>query len=296
MSESADVLHPFQLQRAAVRGSLVRLESTWADICSHANYAPPLLKLLGESLAASALFASTIKFEGSLSIQLRTQGALRLLFAECSHDGRLRGIARWEGEETPAAIPLEGVDAQLAITIENAQTETRYQGLVPVEGERLAQAFEGYFEHSEQLPTRIVLAQAGGRCAGIMLQQVAQGGGSETSVDPDGWNRVDHLLATLTDEELLELPVETLLLRLFHEEDVVLQPGRPQAFECTCSRERVATMLRSLGAEEAGAALGEEAEIAITCEFCNRDYRLDRVDIAQLFANGPAVPEPPTPQ
>jgi molecular chaperone Hsp33 len=296
MKNDHDALYPFLLQRAGVRGSVVRLESTWSDICAHADYSAPLLQLLGESLAASALFASTIKFEGSLSIQLRTQGPLRLLFAECSHDGGLRGIARWEGEAASSSISLDNVGAQLAITIENAQTETRYQGLVPVEGERLANAFEGYFERSEQLPTRIVLAQAGGRCAGMMLQQVASTGGTGAPVDVDGWNRVGHLLATLSDAELLELPVETLLLRLFHEEDVVLEPGRPQTFRCSCSPERVANMVRSLGEEEATSALDDEGALSITCEFCNQSYRLDRIDVAQLFATQTGAPAPSTPQ
>lgn len=296
MNEINDALYPFQLQRAGVRGSLVRLESAWADICEHADYAPQLMSLLGESLAASALFASTIKFEGSLSIQLRTQGELRLLFAECSHDGRLRGIARWEGPAPKDAIALDQPGTQLAITIENAQTETRYQGLVPVDGERLADAFEGYFERSEQLPTRIVLAQGGGRCAGIMLQQIATTGGTDSPVDPDGWNRIIHLLSTLKPEELLGLPVETVLFRLFHEEDVVMHAAQPQVFECSCSVERVAGMLRSLGPEEGQAALNEDGVVAVVCEFCNHEYRFDRVDIAQLFAVGPSEPSSSTPQ
>lgn len=296
MNDISDVLHPFQLQRAGVRGSLVRLESAWAEICEHADYAPPLMRLLGESLAASALFASTIKFEGSLSIQLRTPGELRLLFAECTHDGRLRGIARWEGPAPEESIALDQPGTQLAITIENAQTETRYQGLVPVEGERLADAFEGYFERSEQLPTRIVLAQGGGRCAGIMLQQVATTGGTDKPIDPDGWNRISHLLSTLKPEELLELPVETVLFRLFHEEEVVLHPVQAQRFECSCSAERVAGMLRSLGAEEGQSALDEEGVVAVICEFCNHEYRFDRVDMAQLFAAGPSAPGSSTSQ
>jgi molecular chaperone Hsp33 len=296
MIESNDVLHQFQLQSAGVRGSFVRLESSWADVCEHADYAQPLLRLLGESLAASALFAGTIKFEGSLSIQLRGAGPLRLLFAECTHHGRLRGIARWEGPPAEGPIDLCQPDAQLAITIENTQTETRYQGLVPVEGVRLADAFEGYFERSEQLPTRIVLAEGGGRCGGLMLQHIATEGGASASVDTDAWNRVGHLLATVTEQELLELPVETLLLRLFHEEGVLMQVSRPQVFECSCSRERVSAMLRSLGPEEGEAALGDDGVVTVTCEFCNRGYSLDRVDIAQLFAATPSMQGPSRPQ
>ncbi|MEZ5460923.1 Hsp33 family molecular chaperone HslO [Dokdonella sp.] len=292
MQELNDALFPFRLGRAGVRGSVVRLESAWAEICEHADYPQPVMQLLGESVAASALFAGALKFEGALSIHLRQAGKLRLLFAECTHDGHLRGIARQDESSDSAGIDLLDTRAQLAITIENRKSDTRYQGLVPVESPELSGAFEGYFERSEQLPSKIVLAASGGRCAGIMLQHVAVEGGTLATADPDAWNRVGHLLATLTERELLDLPVETLLLRLFHEEEVVLQPPRALSFKCSCSPERVAGMLRSLGPEEVNAALSENGKMQITCEFCNRDYQLDEVDIAALFAAHPMAPGP----
>jgi molecular chaperone Hsp33 len=231
-----------------------------------------------------------LKFEGSLSIHLRNAGALSLLFAECTHEGHLRGIARFNEVADAVGVDLLDTRAQLAITIENRISDARYQGLVPVEASRLSGAFEGYFERSEQLPTKIMLVASGGRCAGIMLQHVAGEGGTWAASDPDGWNRVSHLLATLTERELLDLPIETLLLRLFHEEDVLLHSPRTLVFKCSCSPERVAGMLRSLGPDEARAALVENGQVQITCEFCNRDYRLDEVDIAALFAARPQAP------
>lgn len=152
--------------------ALVRLEHGWQRILEHGAYAAPLAALLGETVAASALFTSTIKFEGRLSIHLRDSGALRLLFADCTHDGHVRGIVRWDGTPPQAAVQLDPA-ARLAITIENTTTDSRYQGLVPVQGTTLAQAFQGYFERSEQLPTRIMLASAANRCGGILLQQIA---------------------------------------------------------------------------------------------------------------------------
>ena len=289
---SDDFLHRFLLERAGVRGALVRLDQSWQRMRAISDYAAPLAELLGQTVAASALFTSAIKFEGRLSIHLRDSGALRLLFADCTHDGQLRGIARMDDSAAQTAPALEA-GARLAITIENAATDTRYQGLVPVEGTDLAQAFEGYFERSEQLPTRIVLAAADGRCGGLMLQQVATAGGAAMG-DEDGWNRVGHLLATLTREELLNLPPEQILRRLFHEEDVRLQPAQPLAFACTCSRTRVEDMLRSLGRSENEAVLAEQGSIDITCEFCNRRYVLDAVDVAAVFAQAPAVAVPPT--
>lgn len=296
MHDLTDTTHSFQLLKAGVRGVIVRLDSAWTDVLEHSDNAPSINRLLGESLAASALFVGALKFEGSLSIHLRGAGTLRLLFAECTHDGYLRGIARCDGDVAGQRADLRDPQARMAITIENSASETRFQGLVPVEADSLAAAFEGYFERSEQLPSRIVLAAREGRCAGIMLQRIARAGGTLEAPDADAWNRVGILLDTLGESELLELPVETLLLRLFHEEDVVLQPARPLAFRCSCSRERVLGMLRSLGPEQAIGAVADTGDVEITCEFCNRTYKVDRIDVAGLFAGQPLAPGSAKPQ
>jgi molecular chaperone Hsp33 len=292
MTTPHDFLHRFQLERAGVRGALVRLDESWQRIRANGDYTAPLVDLLGQTATASALFTGTIKFEGRLSIHLRNSGALRLLFADCTHDGQLRGIARWDGAPPKTGVPLEP-GARLAITIENSATDSRYQGIVPVESGDLVGAFEGYFQRSEQLPTRLMLVATPERCGGLMLQQVAAAGGAAVG-DADGWNRAEHLLATLTAEELLGLPPEQVLLRLFHEEEVRLQPARPLAFGCTCSRERVGNMLRSLGREENEAVLAEQGSIEVTCEFCNRRYVFDEADVAAVFADEPPAPAPPT--
>lgn len=290
---SNDFLHRFQLENAGVRGALVRLDQSWQKILENGNYSEPLADLLGQTVAASALFTSAIKFDGRLSIHLRDSGSLKLLFADCTHDGLLRGIARWDGEQPQLPIQIDP-QARLAITIESASTDTRYQGLVMAEGTQLSVAFEGYFERSEQLPTRIVLAASGDRCGGIMLQKIASSGGI-TPADADGWNRAGHLLATLTPDELLNLPPEQILLRLFHEEGVRLQPAAPLAFRCTCSRERVEDMLRSLGRAESDATLAEQGSIEVTCEFCNRRYVLDEADVDTVFASASASAPPTEP-
>jgi len=287
-----DLLHRFQLEYAGIRGAFVRLERSWHELRANGDYPGPLGEVLGHALAASALFTSTIKFDGRLSVQLQGSGDLRLLFAECTHDGCIRGIARWNGTPPTTTIRLEP-DARLAITIENRIADTRYQGMVPVEGGDLAHAFEHYFERSEQLPTRIVLAEANGRCGGLMLQQIAREGGAGAT-DEDGWNRSNHLLATMSKRELLELAPEQLLLRLFHEEGVRLQPAQPIEFACTCSRERVEAMLRSLGRAESDATLAEQGSVDVHCEFCNRRYVFDDKDIAELFAGEVAAGAPTT--
>lgn len=293
LTSSNDFLQRFLLERAGVRGVLVRLDRAWQDIRARGDYPPVQARLLGEALAASALFTGNIKFSGRLSVQVRSKGPLRLLYSECSDEGHVRGIARWN-EDTDAPM-TPGEDALLAITIEQDDRDLRQQGLVTFGQGDLASAFERYFEQSEQIASRIVLAEHGGRCAGIMLQPVASGGGVAVG-DADGWNRSGHLLATLTMPELTTLAPDRLLMRLFHDEGVRVFEPRPLKFACTCSRQRVEATLQALGETECTAAIDADGYVDITCEFCNQSYRLDRVDIAGLFAESAPLQGPQTAQ
>lgn len=292
---STDLLHRFLLERSGLRGVLVRLDESWQTIRARADYPAALLGLLGETVAASALLTGHAKVDGRLSIQLKGHGALRTLFAECTHAGTLRGLAHWV-EPLPAALtPRElGEDATLAITIESAprreREPMRYQGLVALDADSLGAALEGYFGQSEQLPTRLLLSADAGIAAGILLQQLP--GSIE---DPDAWPRAQALFDTLGGAELRETAPEDLLYRLFHQEDVRLLGSQPLRFGCSCSRERVASMLVSLGREEAFAALQDDV-VEVTCEFCNQRYRFDPVDLEQLFAGAASAPGPTTPQ
>lgn len=283
-----DALTRFLLPAAGVRGVRVHLDQAWMQVRSRDDHGPAVTELLGEALAAAALFTGHAKVDGRLSVQLRGQGALRTLFAECTAAGTVRGIARVEGEP-PASRDLRrlgGDDALLAITIENpsapGRDPVRYQGLVGLEADSLAGAFEAYFRQSEQLPTRILLAADDSRAAGLLLQKLPGDEG-----DGDGWNRASLLFDTLGPGELLELPAATLLHRLFHEEGVQILGGRPLRFGCSCSRERVSSMLRSLGGEEARAAV-LDGRAEVRCEFCGERYHFDPEEIEALLAQ----PEP----
>ena len=281
-----DVLHRFLLERAGVRGVLVRLGAAWREVAGRADYSPALRALLGESLAASALLTGNIKLEGSLSIELKSSGPLRLLFTECSDQGRLRGLARAEGV-LPAPLQLEALpDAVMAITIGHAERGQRYQGLVDLRHAELAGALEGYFTQSEQLPARILLAADGEHAVGLMLQRLPGEGGRDGVQDDDAWPRIGHLVDTLGKQEMLATAPEELLYRLFHEESVRLFDPRPLAFGCSCTRERVESMLRSLGRAEVEAALeAREGEIEVTCEFCAQRYTFDRIDAEHLLSH-----------
>lgn len=284
-ADATGLLSRFLLERSGLRGVHVRLDAAWRSIRGRASYPESVAALLGEACVAAALFTGHVKVDGRLSIQLRGSGALRTLFAECTSAGNLRGLARHEPPLPDDLSPRDfGADAMLAITIESALGEgrepQRYQGLVGLDADSLASAFEGYFGQSEQLPTRILLAADDTRACGVILQQLP--GAHE---DPDAWPRAQALFDTLGRDELLALPAETLLYRLFHEEGVRLATQKPLYFGCSCSRTRVGGMLLSLGRDEAFEALQDD-RVEVICEFCGQHYHFDPVDLEQLFAGG----------
>lgn len=293
----ADLMHRFLLERAGVRGVLVRLGPAWREVAGRADYPPALHALLGEALAASAMLTGNIKLDGALSIELKSSGALRLLFTECNDQGQLRGLARWE-DPLPQTLALDALPgAIMAITIGNVERGQRYQGLVDLKHAGLAGSLEDYFVQSEQLPARILLAADGQHAVGLMLQKIPDQGGSEVELDEDGWNRIVHLTATLGVEELLSTAPEQLIHRLYHEESARLSDPRPLAFGCSCSRERVSAMLRSLGREEVEAALASrDGEIEVICEFCAQRYYFDRIDAEHLLGDSAALELPDTEQ
>lgn len=292
-----DVLHRFMLERAGVRGVLVRLGPAWREVAGRSHYPAVLRSVLGQTLVASALLTGNIKLDGALSVELKSSGALRLLFAECTDRGRLRGLARWN-DPLPETLDLAAMpEAYMAITIGNAERGQRYQGLVDLQHPDLASALENYFGQSEQLPARIVLAADGEHAVGLMLQKLPDEGGHDAVEDEDAWTRIQHLTATLGAQELLSTPPEQLLYRLYHEESVRLFDPRPLAFGCSCTRERVEAVLRSLGRDEVEAALeAREGEIEVICEFCAQRYTFDRVDAEHLLSVTPAANAPHTAQ
>lgn len=280
-----DSLWRFVLERSGVRGLLVRLDQSWQRVLARAEYPDALAELLGQNLAAAALFTGHVKMQGRLSIQLRANGPVPRVFAECSHQGRLRGLAQWEMPlPEPLSLTSLGTNRVLAITIESetpGQREPRrYQGLVPLEGDDLARAFECYFDRSEQLPTRLILAAGSDSAAGLMLQKLPE----SSDADGEGWATAQALFDTLGPAELLASDPQSLLFRLFNEEGIRVLDTRLLAFGCSCSRERVAQVLLSLGREEAFAAAEGREDALVQCEFCGASYRFDRVDLGQLFS------------
>ncbi|MEF3194206.1 MAG: Hsp33 family molecular chaperone HslO [Halothiobacillaceae bacterium] len=264
------------------RGELVQLEDAWRSILARGDYPPAVARLLGETAVAAVLLAATLKIDGKLTLQIQGEGTVHLLVMQVTSARELRGLARWHGEVEGEGLALIG-DGRLVMTIETARGE-RYQGIVPLEGENLAQALEGYFAHSEQLPTRLWLEAGLTRAAGLLVQKMP---GHDSPQDDEDWRRIVALSETVTRDELLGLPAKTLLHRLYHEEDCRLFEPETVRFACSCSRERVAAMLRSLGKAEVEALLAEHGRVEVHCEFCNAGYGFDAVDVAALFVETP---------
>lgn len=211
-----------------------------------------------------------------------------MAFAECRSNGDLRGIARAEGDTTAPLSPEQMQDAVLAITIDRQPHGARYQGLVPTEGDCLAQFLEAYFNQSEQLPTAIWLFADGEHAAGLLLQQVPGEGGHSAADDALTFEHARILAATVSAAELFSLDAESLLTRLFADDDLRLYDPVALRFQCSCSRDRVAGVLRALGREEAFLALDSDGWVTVDCEFCNQRYRFDAVDLEQALQS--AVP------
>jgi molecular chaperone Hsp33 len=295
---SDDTLRRFVFERFPFRGQIVHLASSWRAIIEHHDYPVTVRDSLGETVAATVLLSATLKYEGVLTLQLQGDGPLRLMSVECSDGLAVRGVARLREAATDERdLRRLAGDGSLTVTIDNQATGHRYQGVVPLAGERIASCLQGYFEQSEQLPTRLWLRADAERASGLLLQKlpvtsrpesVAESGTGALSEQEiaEAWQRVQLVAATVTDVELAELDDRTLVRRLFAEDDVRLFEPAPVFFRCRCSRERVVTMLKALGQDEVRSILDERGIVEVRCEFCNRAYRFDAVDGNAMFVAG----------
>lgn len=291
-----DCLHRFLFEHYPIRGHIVHLDASWRALLEHREYPEVIRDTLGEAVAASVLLAATLKFEGTLSLQLQGQGPMHLMLAQCSDALGVRAVARYREAEYQRDLSALSGEGKLTVTLENEDLSQRYQGIVPLTGERMADCLRSYFESSEQLPTRLWLHADANGASGLLLQRLSNDSvknrtvGSAHDVDPaeieDAWQRVQLLGDTIKPEELQTLSDRSLLRRLFAEDDVRLFESAPVFFRCRCSRERVTGMLRSLGADEVRSVLAEQGHVEVRCDFCNRAYRFDAVDVEQLFSPG----------
>ena len=291
MRPRRDSLYRFVVEGCNVRGQLVYLDESWRQVSRRHDYPPVVRNLLGEAVSAAALLSATIKFDGSLRIQASGDGALRLLVAEATASGTLRGLARWQGELDGERLPELLGNGRLAITIDPGHGRERYQGIVDLQGDGLTQSLRGYFSHSEQLPTRLWLAVDRDRVAGLLLQRVPDQGldDDDDGLDlgdgsADAWRQSVAHAEAMDPAELLELGLPDLLARINGDRPVRLYRGDDWRFRCSCSRETVAEVLRALGREDLESLIEERGSVDVNCEFCNAEFVFDPVDVAQIFA------------
>lgn len=289
MSDS-DSQRRFILEHTNVRGIITRLDSSWRTMLEGRDYPPIIRNLLGQAATAMCLLSATLKSNSSLTLQIQGGNPITLLVMQVNESQHFRGMAEWRGELNHSSLDKLCHGGQLTITIEKESGE-RYQSIVDMHQESLAKALHSYFQQSEQLPTDLWLATNDDQAVGMLLQALPE---KSEDDDPDAWNRACLLANTLTDEELLDVPTEELLHRLYHEEDVRLYDATPVAFRCNCSQQRVIDSLRSIGETEVQEMIKEQGTISINCGFCQQEYRFDGVDAAQIFTDSTSPEIPPT--
>ncbi|CAH1528606.1 molecular chaperone Hsp33 [Vibrio rotiferianus] len=277
-----NVLNRYLFEDLSVRGELVQLDEAYQRIISSKEYPAALQKLLGELLVSATLLTATLKFEGSITIQLQGDGPVSLAVINGDHDQKIRGVARWEGDIADDASLHDMMGkGYLVITIEPKKGE-RYQGVVGLEGETLADVIEGYFANSEQLKTRLWIRtgehEGKAHAAGMMIQVMPDGTGT-----PEDFEHLEQLTDTVKNEELFTLPANELLYRLYNQDKVRLYEPQPVEFHCGCSRERSGAAIITVDKTEIYDILAEEGSISLHCDYCGTSYTFDESEVTNLY-------------
>ena len=273
-----DTVSSFLFEELDICGAHVRLGSAWAEMHGGRGYGPAVRDLLGELAAVTALIGGKLKSPGRLSFHLQGHGPVRLLVVDCDEQLHLRGMAQAEDATDAAPVPVLLGDGQLVLTLQVESSRQPYQSIVPLIGDTLAAIFEHYLTQSEQAPARLWLYADDTRACGLFLQKLPDA----DLRDPDGWNRLQQLAATLRPDELA-LPAESLLTRLFGEETIRLFPSRSIVHHCPRDEEKILAMLATLGREEVEKMLTEDGEVLVRDDICNQEYRFGPEILDRLF-------------
>ena len=286
-----DTVQRFSFDELDARGCYVRLKQTCENVQATHHYPEKLARLLNQFALSSVLLHDSIKLDGSLTIQYRTGGAIGLLIADCvdlpNGERGVRAICEFDAQKFPNQVDdidlrMLGTDATLAITM-TPEEGKRYQGIVPIESATLGACLEDYFLRSEQLPTRFKLFADEEQAVGLSLHALPEQDQEMVAAMKDDWNRLTMLLDTITEQEMFELDAETVLTRLFHEEQCRIQPQHNVKFYCECSRERSENAIKSLGVKEINALISEQEVINIDCHFCFQRYEFDHNQLRELL-------------
>ena len=303
---SDDLVQPFQIDRFALRGRLVRLGPTVDRILSQHDYPEPVATILGEAITLAIVLAGALKYDGVFTLQTKSDGPVRLIVADVSTAGAVRGYAQYDAERLAAAAaeaaPALGISPSvpdligsgyIAFTVDQGEDTERYQGIVELAGATLAECAQHYFRQSEQIQAAIKLSVARSgrdgawRAGGLMLQWVPPEGGSPSIADDveDGWRRAMVLMSSASHAELVDpdLSPRRLLFRLFHDDGVRVYHTHALEARCRCSRERILNILASFPRQEIE-AMRSEAVTTVTCQFCNTRYQFDSEELDRIAA------------
>ncbi|MCB5362524.1 Hsp33 family molecular chaperone HslO [Pusillimonas sp. CC-YST705] len=298
----SDFLQKLLSADRSTRIQIVSLEQSWQTGLAHQHYPECVRNLLGELVSAAVLLTSNIKFEGSLILQLQGDGPVALIVVECDSELNIRATATLrEGQPIPEDGNLQQLmnaqnQGRFSVILDPRRSDSNmstYQGIVPLEGDTVAEVLQAYMHHSEQLDTRLWLAADGQRCAGLLLQRLPREGGHaqlDDTVDQDDWDHLLALTSTLTPDELRQLDAQALLHRLYWNESLTAFEPQGVRWWCPCTRDRVANMLRMLGKHELEDLLTERQQIDVSCNFCGKPYRFDAIDCTQLFLDAQDTP------
>ncbi len=315
-----DVVLPFAVEPLDVRGRVVRLGASIDTILTRHGYPDIVARVIGEAAALTVMLGTSLKFEGRFQLQTKTDGPIEMVVVDFDAPDRLRATARFDkdkldalGSNMPKTGDLIG-SGYLAMTIDQGTDQSRYQGVVALEGQGFEEAAHQYFRQSEQIPTMVRLAVAEQfengrhtyRAGGLMIQflpsspdrmrqadlepgDIPEGHPSNELTMPsedDAWVEAKSLMGTVEDHELVDPAVssERLLYRLFHERGVRVFEGISVHEECRCSETRVMSMMRRFSPEDRRDMVGDNGRIGITCEFCSRFYDLDPAEVEAEIA------------
>ena len=275
---SADSIIPFAFESLPVRGALIQMSRSWRRMQRDHDYDTLITETLGHATAATGLIAQSLKFDGTITLQIQGSGALQMLVMQCTSDLNMRGMASvHEGTATDNFRDLTK-DAHCAISVDSG--ERPYQGIVAIEGESLSSSLEHYFDRSVQVPSHVALVANDNVAGGVLLQQMPGEG-----MDEDDWNRLQFLVQTLTTKDFDGDAGLALIGKLFAEDDVRVHEKRAVNFQCRCSNQKVEEVLKMLGEKESREALDENDEIEVVCEYCGEKRLFDSVDVSRLFAD-----------
>ena len=284
-----DTLQRFMFEHASIRGEIAHLDEVYKTILSQRSYPPMVKKLIGEALVSCLLLTGSIKFEGEVTLQFRGDKRLPLLIIQCDHLLQIRGFAKYEeGENIDYNAAF--LDGNMALTINQYNQTQAYQSVVPINSLSMGENLMQYFAQSEQVASRVWLAVNDEMAAGMLLQLMPD---QDSQQREQFWEYAVQIGQTISEHELLTLDNPTILHRLYHETELRLYSARHVRFQCRCTEDKMKQALTVLGEAEVRTLLQEKGEVEVACDFCNRRYVFDAIDVTMLFRINASAKSPP---